>query len=66
MPFSRFEQRLREWKYSLGDKLLAVGNAVIEIDPKSRNGCPTDSSPAHKAGTVPTEVRVPLVTPRIE
>ena len=50
----------------LVDQLLAVGNAVVEIDAQGRDGCPANRSAAHKAWAVPAEVTVPLVAPRIE
>ena len=60
------ESRLIGREHSLVNQLLAVGNAVVEIDSQGRDGCPANGSAAHKARAVPAEVAVPLVTPRIE
>jgi hypothetical protein len=48
------------------DQLLAVGNAVIQIDAQGRAGRPADGSPARTARTVPAEVVVPLMAPGIK
>jgi hypothetical protein len=45
---------------------LAIGNAVIEINTQSRDGCPAHRSAAHKMRAFPAEVTVPRVAPRIE
>ena len=53
-------------EHSLVDQLLAVGDAVVEIDSQCRYGGPANRSAAHEARAILAEVTVPLVTPRIE
>jgi hypothetical protein len=62
----REESGLIGREQSLVHQLLAVGNAVVEIDAQGRDGCPAHRSAAHKARAVPAEVIVPLMAPGIE
>ena len=58
--------RLQWREDAFGDKHLAVGNAMVEIDAEGGDGGPTRSCPADQARAVPVEVPRPFLAARVE